>query len=197
MNAKSSPESDAAGEDEAPSREDLERIFKQSPSKWPAEEKYEEKVLGEIESEGLKEIKSKADELHDELEQLSTEEYAKQLVDDEMDKVLKRYKTTQDEFLTKQKAQVEEIRKEAKLIQNLANSVENPSSQLSREESRQKALLALSSVFGVAAIYYFWTGVTDFSGESSTLVRNAAINGVVAALFAYFSGNPTGRSKKQ
>lgn len=196
MNAKSSPEPNATGEDETPSREDLERIFKKSPSRWPTEEKYEEKVLDDIQSEGLKDIKSKADELQNELEQLSTEDYAKELVNDEMDKVLKRFKATQEDFLTKQKTQVEEIRKEAQLIQELASSVENPSTNMSKQETRQKVLLALSAVFGLSAVFYFWNGATDLTGESSTLVRNAALNGVVAALFAYFSGNQTGRKER-
>ncbi len=175
-------------------KRNLERLYRKSPSEWPPKNNYEEKVLGDIKTTGMEGIEKIAGDLKEELTDVdaATEKYAKDLVDDEMGKVLTQYQEKQDQLLATQKLQAEEIRKEAKLIQELASSVQNPPESIKRRASREKILLSLSGLFGVAALYYFWSGITE---NSSTYIQNAAIDAVVAAFIAFLSSSSFSRGE--
>lgn len=178
-----------AGGDDADvseARRALEKLFKQSPSSGPPAPNGEPLSLGEIRDGGMQRIERAADDLKGELADIeaATEQYAEQLVDEEMGKVLKKYEAQRESLLLKQKEQVEGIRKEALLLQELAGSAQNAVSSKDEFDPRRKSLLSVAGMFAVAAMIYFWNGITN---DSPTNLSNAAVDAVFAAMIAYLS----------
>lgn len=167
-------------------KQDLEQLFERSPSTWP-QANEEPKSLGDIKDSGVERIVKAGEDMKSELSGVgsSNEEFAAQLVEEELNKVLKKFEKERETLLSRKKEQVEEIRKEATLLRGLAISAhkdtEIPADAFG---ARQKALLALAGLFGVAAMVFFWDGIT---ADSSSSLMNASVDALFAALIAYFS----------
>lgn len=153
-----------------------------------------EQTLNELKDTGVKDIENLGDEVKDDLGSVSrhTEEFATEIVNEEIQRVLDKYGETQRELIGQRKADTAIIRQESKRLEELVKSLQTDRGP--RLTSGPNAAALVSGVLVIAAIYYAWGGFVEGSAE---YLRNATVDALAAAFVAFLSNWRSGAGSER
>lgn len=165
-------------------KRELDALFVGSPSGPISPPPTASKSLDEVKEAGMNSVREAADDLKSELEQvgLRIEKFA----DEESAKVLEKYEEANRALIEAQRERIEEIKRDARSIQELTDSIRRPQDQAATP--KRSLLNAVAFLFTLGAFSYGITGITNSNTEN---LQYATVDALFAAILAYLASVQT------